>query len=255
MKKTTTLLFLIISTLFMHGFAQAAPVAVNLSSWVSDGNGNWTVAPDNSSVFQSLNSAPTVFHNNTNSQGTALRGSITVETASDNDFIGFVLGYNQGDIDGNPGTTDYIIIDWKQGTQGGWDEGLSISRVTGAIQAGGTDTTADAWDHVGNVQFLSRATNLGDTGWEDNTTYSFAIEFTATVIRVFVNDVLEIEEFGTFGDGAFGFYNFSQPNVRYAGITEEVIPDASDVPLPAAFWFMGAGLAAYARSRKQKAVG
>jgi Thrombospondin C-terminal region len=230
----------------------ASAVPVDLSTWTVDGGGNWTVAGDNNSVFQSLNSAPTVFQNGVDSQGLSLAGTITVETTSDNDFIGFVLGYTQGDIDGNS-DTDYILVDWKQGTQGGWDEGLAISRVTGPIQASGTNTAADAWDHVGSVELLTRATNLGNVGWDDNTTYSFQIDFTATFIRVLVNGVLELDVAGSFANGAFGFYNFSQPSVRYAGITEEVV--VPEIPIPGALPLMltGMGLVSFLKRRKRKA--
>jgi hypothetical protein len=231
--------------------AQAHAAPVDLSTWTIDGAGSWSLAPDNNSAFQSLNSAPTVLQNGTNSQGNSLAGTITVEEVSDDDFIGFVLGYTQGDIDGNA-DTDYILIDWKQGTQGGWDAGLSISRVTGPIQASGVDTGADAWDHDGNVELLARATNLGLTGWADNTTYDFRIDFAETFIQVFVNGVLELNIAGVFADGAFGFYNFSQPGVRYAGITEDVLPP-SDVPIPAALPLLISGLGAlgfFSRRRK-----
>lgn len=219
------------------GQANAAPV--DLSDWVQDGNGSWSLQDGNNTAFQASNSPPTVFHNDTDSQGNSLAGQITVETTSDDDFIGFVLGYTQGDIDGNT-DTDYILIDWKQGTQSGWEAGLSISRVTGPIQAGGTDTGADAWQHKGNVELLARANTLGSTGWLDNTTYDFKLDFTSEVIRVFVNDVLELEVFGTFANGAFGFYNFSQPSVRYAGITSEVIPP-SEIPIPGTLALMLTG--------------
>ncbi len=230
----------------------ANAVPVDLSTWISDSGGNWTVAGDNNSVFQNLNSAPTVFHNGVDSQGLSLAGTITVETTSDDDFIGFVLGYTQGDIDGNV-DTDYILVDWKQGTQGGWDAGLAISRVTGPIQASGVDTSADAWDHVGNVSLLTRANNLGNTGWVDNTTYSFQIDFTSTLIRVLVDGVLELQVAGSFANGAFGFYNHSQPNVRYAGITEEVLPP--EIPIPGALPLMltGMGLVSFLKRRKRKA--
>lgn len=235
--------------------ASAAPVPVDLSTWTIDGNGNWTLAPDNNSAFQSLNSAPTVIHNGMNSQGTALAGTITVEeTGGDDDFIGFVLGYTQGDIGGNA-DTDYILVDWKQGTQNGYEAGLAISRVTGAIQTCGTCTGSNAWQHEGNVELLARATNLGYTGWTDNTTYNFKIEYTSSNIKVFVNEVLELNIFGVFADGAFGFYNYSQPRVRYAGITEEVLPP-SEVPIPAALPLLlsGVGALGFFSRKKRKAA-
>ena len=48
-----------------------------------------------------------------------------------------------------------------------------------------------------------------------------------------MNDVLEISVTGSFSDGAFGFYNFSQPNVLYAGITSDVVEPPANVSAPA----------------------
>ena len=243
-----------VASIVLSTQAHAAPV--DLSTWTVDGGGNWTLAGDNNSVFQSLNSAPTVFHNGENIQGKSLSGTITVEEAGgDDDFIGFVLGYKQGDIAGNT-NTDYILVDWKQGTQSGWDAGLSVSRVTGAIQTCGTCTSSNAWQHEGNVELLTRANNLGNTGWLDNTTYTFDINFTSTYISVDVNGVEELYITGLFEDGAFGFYNFSQPRVRYAGITEDVADPPSEVPVPAALPLLTSGLGAlgFFGRKKRKAA-
>ena len=90
--------------------------AVDLTTWTgAEGPGNWTIGGDNKSVFQSLNNDPTVFFNGVNSQGKALKGEITVETAGDDDFIGFVLGYDAGDL--TSASADYILIDWKKRDQ------------------------------------------------------------------------------------------------------------------------------------------
>ncbi len=204
---------------------------IDLSSWVIDGSGNWVLpgAPNNS-VLQTLNSRPTVFFNGMDSQGLSLSGSIKVETTGDDDFVGFVLGYDDNDLFGSNATTDYILVDWKQGTQGGWDAGMSISRVTGSIDASGVDTNADAWDHVGNVSFIERAATLGNTGWSDNTEYLFEISFTASNIKVEVDGVEQFNINGSFENGSFGFYNFSQPNVRYAGIEEDILPPQCGEP-------------------------
>ncbi|MEC9102491.1 MAG: hypothetical protein VX878_01640, partial [Pseudomonadota bacterium] len=91
----------------------AAPV--DRSTWTANGNGSWNLAGDNNSVKQTLNNSPTVFINQKDSQGLALSGTIKVETTSDDDFIGFVLGYNNGDL--TNGSADYLLIDWKQGNQ------------------------------------------------------------------------------------------------------------------------------------------
>ena len=78
----------------------AAAAPVDLSTWVQDGDGDWELAADNQSVFQDINSRPTTYHNNQAlSQGKSLSGTITVSSPpGDDDWIGFVLGYTQGDI-------------------------------------------------------------------------------------------------------------------------------------------------------------
>ena len=224
------------------GFGAANAAPVDLSTWQVAGTGTWNLAADNNSVKQTVNGNPTIFFNGNNSQGLALSGQITVETGSDDDFIGFVLGYNSGDLN-NP-NADYILIDWKQGNQTFFGcqgkRGLSVSHVSGQLA-----NNDGAWCHNpgNNVTELQRAANLGDTGWADNTTYDFQLTFTETVIQVFVNGVLEINIAGNFANGSFGFYNYSQANVRYAGIQEEVAPPVNgEIPLPAAFPLMLAGL-------------
>ncbi len=252
----------------LSGSAFAVPAPVDLSTWLIDGNGNWileSTVESNDSALQTLNSIPTVLFNNVNSQGTALSGSITsLSTGGDNDFMGFVLGYDNDDLFGTNATTDYILIDWKQGAQSGWDAGMAISRVTGGpIATNGVCTSCDAWQHTGNVALIERAATLGYTGWVDNQTYSFDIIFTASNIQVFVDSVLQFDINGTFEDGSFGFYNFSEPYVRYAGITEvdfcaenpnDPACTGGNVPAPAPLALMGLGFAALGFCRKRKTV-
>jgi len=164
--------------------------------------------------------------------------------------VGFVLGYNEGDI--TNASANYILIDWKQGDQSPGVDGLAISRVTGALDPNlGTHTNNDAWDHLGVVTELARATTLGSTGWLDNTTYDFDLIFTATQIQVTVNNIIELSIAGTFGNGSFGFYNFSQANVLYAGIEERDDPVFGAVPIPAAAFMFAPALLGFMGLRRR----
>ncbi|MEM9577977.1 MAG: hypothetical protein AAF999_13300 [Pseudomonadota bacterium] len=105
------------TALALSGFAaHATTVPADLSTWTENGNpnnnaGTWTVQSGGDSVLQSRNGTPTVFfEKGKNAQGTALRGTISVNSrANDDDFIGFVLGYQDGEI--NSTNADFWLFD------------------------------------------------------------------------------------------------------------------------------------------------
>lgn len=198
--------------------------------------GQWTVSTDGSSTFQSNNGQPTLFVSDFNAGRLVIIGRLRVEPGWDDDFIGFTLGYHPGDTT-NP-AADYLLVDWKKGSQSAnfaspsetpgstaWS-GLAVSRVHGV------PTADEFWGHVDfdhwssplgqGVEELARARTLGSTGWQYSRDYAFRFEFGEVGLRVFVDDVLELEVSGDFSGLAnrrFTFYNFSQESVRYSGFT------------------------------------
>ena len=241
----TALLFSVFTT-------QAAPIPIDLSTWQSDGTTTWQLQPGNDTVRQTQNTDPTIFFKDgENAQGTQISGRISSNYGGDDDFIGFVLGYQDNEL--TSASAEYILIDWKQGDQsfpglGQAFDGLAASVVTGAA------ADSEFWTHTGAVSEVTRATTLGSTGWVTGTEYLFDIVFTSNLIQVYVDNVLELNftaadaGLTSFGDGSVGFYNYSQQNVLYAGLTEQqVIPTVST---PAALGLFVMGIAGLAFRRK-----
>jgi opacity protein-like surface antigen len=226
----------------------ASAAAIDLTSWQKRGpsaNGTWTVASGGGSVVQSINNNPTFFVSPTNFIDTTIRGSIEVQTTSDDDFIGFVFGFNGPVANGND--MNFVLFDWKQLNQSGSLEGFALSRVNGTI----TDYDPGFWQHNDSPEFDVLATDYGTTkGWADNTVYNFTILYQTSRIKIdiaggaFGTGATIFDVAGSFPDGRFGFYNYSQSAVRYAGLTEDATPVNPTVPEPSTTLLMAAGLAA-----------
>jgi hypothetical protein len=236
------------------GSAFAAPIAIDLSSWSERGpadNGNWVVAPDGQSVLQTINGDPTFFVSDSDQINTTLRGRIRVGADGDDDYVGFVFGFNGPVANGND--MNYWLFDWKQNTQefGGQtaQEGFAVSRVNGTI----TDYLPGFWGHNSSAAFNVLATQYGDNlGWVDNVEYDFTILYQENRLKIdiaggaFGSGTTVFDLAGSFGSGRFGFYNYSQSSVRYSGLTEEDTPPPPPphgVPLPGTLGLAALGLA------------
>ncbi|MCP3979261.1 MAG: hypothetical protein GY716_08035 [bacterium] len=186
------------------------PEPVDLTLWSPElysGTGNWTLSGDGFQVTEPTNGEPNVFCSTTNAFVSELIGELRVNGSSDDDFVGFALGFSPGDTS-NPGA-DYVLVDWKRGNQSSGARGIAVSRVLGV------PTPNEFWTHTGHVTELARAINLGDTGWAFNRWYRFTFEFDAGSLKIFVDGTLEIDITGTFNDGRFCFYTYSQPNASF----------------------------------------
>ena len=230
-----------------------AATPVNLNTWSQQGAtsaGNWTVVPDGTSVFQSINGAPTMFVSPNNFRDTTVSGSFRVETTSDDDFIGFVFGY-QSPLGADPvNDMDLLLLDWKQGAQSGASAGFRLDKVLGTHN-GSSSTDNPMWPHTSNtnITFTSLGTPLVNAGWQDNQTYAFDLVYQQTNIEIYIQggtgtfatkqkvyDIsigdLPADTFtgNIFPDGRFGFYNFSQASVRYTSFTQADDPILQTAP-------------------------
>ncbi len=214
---------------------EGTPIDFDLRTWSQEGVpdwGSWTVSDEGATVRQTINDSPTFYVSPETFASASIEGVFEVETSGDDDYIGFVMGYAGPRT---PDTTgyDYLVFNWKQAAQsfGGCqaEEGASLLRVRGTedpaadYTPGGTAHPA-LWCHESrtdgaydiDVDVLD--TSWGpDEGWADNTEYTFTLEYSPTAVRVLIDGVEVVSASGTFPEGAFGFYNYSQSDVRYSG--------------------------------------
>ena len=218
-------------------FAQGIPA--DLTTWSQKGpagNGNWNVSADSSSVLQTSNQQATFFVSPSDVFNTTVNGSFGVGTTTDNDYIGFVFGYQ---TPAGTGTDyDFLLFSWKRGLQNGDPAGFVLSKVDCGNCLGfgqyNEDRPADGYTILEE--------NTG-TGWAVNQDYNFSLLYTADSVRVGISGgtfgagqtifAVDAADAGlaSFPSGKFGFFNHSQANVRYSGFVQNNPPVAVDDPV------------------------
>ncbi len=189
-------------------------VNLGLDQWRQEGKpngGNWTVAEDGLSVFQRINGRPTFFVSPDDYLNTTLRGRFRVAARGDDDYIGLVFGY-QSPLAANGDAEDdyeFILFDWKKRAQSTAQQGFTLSRIRGS--------EADFWAHSESADLEVLATDYGSRrGWRPQRNYEYEVDYDSDRIAIRINGNTIFDVAGSFPAGKFGFYNYSQPSVRYA---------------------------------------
>ncbi len=195
---------------------------VDLSTWTpvilqTDGQPlpNWVVSSDHTLVNQTVNARASAFLSEFDVKDDQMSGILRVYTTSDDDFIGFVFGYQ------NP--FQFYLFDWKKNAQSGAERGMSVKVIN--LNPDGSEGRPILWaSNNATIETLYHNSIL----WYPNTDYNFTLdfhpgEFTITVKQgAKVIDAFTLQD-DTFSSGLFGFYNYSQQYVRYRGFTREVL--------------------------------
>ncbi|MET0645080.1 MAG: RHS repeat-associated core domain-containing protein [Pyrinomonadaceae bacterium] len=176
-------------------------------------NANWVKDATNTIVTQTVNADPSFFLSDFNLSNAQMEGTWRVNTTTDDDFVGFVFGYQ------NAG--HFYLFDWKQGSQndplGFAERGMSLKVFSADTALGG----GDFWPTAGNGARV-RTLYHNTVGWAEFTDYQFTLQFHPGEIHIIVKrGATVLADFtvndATYTNGRFGFYNYSQEQVRYSG--------------------------------------
>ncbi|MGE3298223.1 MAG: RHS repeat-associated core domain-containing protein [Porticoccaceae bacterium] len=202
------------------------PMPTDLRDWTAiNYNTRWAVNAAGDQVTQTDNGEPGFFFGPDDLINTTLRGKFRVNTTSDDDYIGLVMGYrgplvhSDNPLTAGPLTT--LLFDWKQLNQNTASEGFNLVRITdGSIYRLGDSFWAHGLVPVPGV-FDVLATDYGTTkGWLDQTDHFFDVDYFSDRVTIRIDGVTIFDVAGSFAPGRFGFYNFSQANVSYQLFSE-----------------------------------
>lgn len=138
---------------------------------------------------------------------------------------------------------------------------MTIKKMTGGTGDGLVDLSlSEFWENgvdFGDMDVLAQ-NHSATAGWEDGKLYDFHLDFNLNPgdIHVVVKDGATtlwdttINDL-TFSSGEFGFYNYSQQSVRYAGF-EQTGGVIIQTPEPASIALMGLGLVGLGFARRKK---
>lgn len=196
---------------------------VDLHSWTQAGSssaGNWSVASNGHSVYQSKNGNPTAFMSTQKYSYRTFKGVIKVNSgAGDDDWIGFILG------DPN---SDFYIFDWKKGDQSGAKKGYKLIHHKGSLAS----FQAMGWgaSHENNTSTNTILARNTSKGWTHGTSYNFEMQVYANRIVTKINGSTIFDVSGLdIQPSRFGFFNWSQGQVHYNAIEQLYPPIAADI--------------------------
>lgn len=232
---------LIITYLFVFGTVRAqlpCGQSIDFNTWSQEGDipsGQWNVTSGGNSVEQTINGASTWFISPNDFFNVIIQGTIQVNTAADDDLVGFVFGYQNpiGTLT-NPSST-YLksyFFDWKQTTQTfvglTSNEGFALYEIDGffdftnLVVQGTAMVNPPLWQRTNSPIVTLLDTDYSNNGWNDFQQYNFQLKYTADSIVIWIDNQVVFEESGCFEPGRFGFYNQSQDNVIYSNFSYNI---------------------------------
>jgi hypothetical protein len=170
-----------------------------------------SVSPDGTQVCTTNNADPSAYVCPTVHQETRITGTMVVNTASDDDIMGFVWGWQNAQ--------QFYMFSWKQASQAwaGCDglAGITIKKFDATDLIVLEDFACET--DTQNVTVLMSPDETTTTGWIDNRTYGVEVLYDLTQTEITITDLSDdsvVANFVVLDDsypsGKFGTYDYSQ---------------------------------------------
>jgi len=196
----------------------------------------WTIRNDGKEIEQLLNSDPGIAVAPISLGAIEFSGTIFVNTHADDDYIGFIFGYQD--------SSTFYTVQWKQQNQTYWHRTPTIAEGTTGMQIKAVKSKTgigvalrNALWHAGDTENQARLIWQDPLrrGWKDRTAYRFHLSHRPRVglirLQVFEGKYKYFDTGCLFDKsikgGRVGLFVFSQKSVIWSDITvkcEDVIP-------------------------------
>ncbi|XP_063594895.1 cartilage oligomeric matrix protein-like [Penaeus indicus] len=197
----------------------------------------WVVYDDGAEIHQTVNSDPALAIGDHVMIDVDFDGTFFIEDTSDDDFVGFVFGYQSN--------ARFYVVAWKKGPQNWFNQaerGVTLKLVDSATGPG--SALRDALWLTGSTP--NQATLLwhdGSIGWTPNVAYRWQLHHRPNIgtIRFYLyqgtNLVMDSGNIydGTLQGGRLGLYCFSQEEIIWSNVKytcEDGVPQAMFDDLP-----------------------
>ena len=229
------LLSIVIFLILINGFGQECVNEFDFNQFSMQGTpeAEWKVLSSVDVINISYVFPATMYVGSQEMINVLIKGTLSVESTTDDDFIGVLFGYHQPTQLADNNNYNFFLFDWKGETGSSTYtafEGFRLSHYDGYIKM--EDQNKYMWGRIDEPPVRNLIDEkYGDTlGWEPNTKYQFELLYTSNRIRIKIDDQIIFEREGCFDAGRVGFYCMSQDFTRFENFTYQYIVDFVPVP-------------------------